>query len=380
MDTRIPAEVFPPGAFIKEELEERGWTQDDLAKILDKPLPTMNQILNGKRAVIPDTALRLAAAFDTSAEFWMNLESAWQLRQATQPSDVSRVRARARLYETAPIRELERRGWIKKTATVEEMERELASFFCVKNLDEVPSLRVAARASSSGALAGMNASQWAWGQRACHVAKLVEARRFSADRLEKAIIELRGLMREPEEIRHVPKVLAVAGVRFVIVEHLTRTKMDGAALWLSPSTPIVAVSLRYGRLDHFWFTLLHELAHIKNGDGVRLDIDILNNPNSEDEIEALANSQAASWLVEPKKMQSFIDRTTPHYSTQRIENFSSRMNVHPSIVVGQLKFREEFSHNRFVKLQNVDVRDTIRNASIYDGWGRAVLTVRGQET
>ena len=148
MDTRMPAEVFPPGAFIKEELEERGWTQDDLAKILDKPLPTINQILNGKRAVIPDTALRLAAAFGTSAEFWMNLESAWQLRQANQPSDVSRVRTRARLYELAPVRELERRGWIKKTATAEEMERELEAFFCVESLDKVPSLRVAARASS----------------------------------------------------------------------------------------------------------------------------------------------------------------------------------------------------------------------------------------
>jgi hypothetical protein len=47
---REPKEVFPPGEFIREELEARGWTQSDLAKILGRPLQAINEIVNGKEA------------------------------------------------------------------------------------------------------------------------------------------------------------------------------------------------------------------------------------------------------------------------------------------------------------------------------------------
>ena len=74
-----PAEVFPPGEFIREELEARGWAQSDLAEILGRPLAAVNQIVQGKRAVTARTAKELAAAFGTSAELWLNLETSWRL-------------------------------------------------------------------------------------------------------------------------------------------------------------------------------------------------------------------------------------------------------------------------------------------------------------
>ena len=73
------AKVFPPGEFIREELEARGWTQSDLAEILGRPLAAVNQIIQGKRAITPRTAKELAAAFGTSAELWVNLETSWRL-------------------------------------------------------------------------------------------------------------------------------------------------------------------------------------------------------------------------------------------------------------------------------------------------------------
>ena len=53
---RIPAEIFPPGEFIREELEARNWTQGDLAEILDRPLQLVNEIVLGKRSITPETA------------------------------------------------------------------------------------------------------------------------------------------------------------------------------------------------------------------------------------------------------------------------------------------------------------------------------------
>ena len=79
MATRRPAEVFPPGEFLREELEARGWTQDDLAAILGRTTTTVNQIIGGQRSITPATARGLAAALGTTPQFWLNLESAYQL-------------------------------------------------------------------------------------------------------------------------------------------------------------------------------------------------------------------------------------------------------------------------------------------------------------
>lgn len=74
MSDRIPAEVFPPGEFIRDEIEARGWTQAELAKILGRPLKTVSDILLGKRKITPETAHGLGEAFGVDPQFWLNLE------------------------------------------------------------------------------------------------------------------------------------------------------------------------------------------------------------------------------------------------------------------------------------------------------------------
>jgi HTH-type transcriptional regulator/antitoxin HigA len=75
MTDRVPAEVFPPGEFLRDELEARGWTQTEFARIIRRPLRLVNEIITGKRDISPDTAQALAAALGTSAQLWMNLET-----------------------------------------------------------------------------------------------------------------------------------------------------------------------------------------------------------------------------------------------------------------------------------------------------------------
>ena len=91
------AEVFPPGEFIRDELEERGWTQRDLADVLGRPLQTVNQIINGRKRVTPETAVELAAALGTSPELWLNLESGFRLSLVDEADPAISRRARARL-------------------------------------------------------------------------------------------------------------------------------------------------------------------------------------------------------------------------------------------------------------------------------------------
>jgi HTH-type transcriptional regulator/antitoxin HigA len=374
MADRVPAQVFPPGDLIEEEIDARGWTQQDLADILHKPLPTVNQIIKGKRAILPDTAKRLAAAFGNSAQFWMNLEAAWQLsRQDSAETD--KVRSRAQIYKLAPVREMEKRGWIKSTTGHGALKAELSRFFGVETLEFLPAMMGAARASVNGQYAGMTASQWAWCRRACQIAPAVRAQRFQRSKVPDAVAALKELLCDPEEIRHVPTILANVGIRFVVVEHLKGTRIDGAALWPTQNKPVIVVSLRYGRLDHFWFTLMHELAHIYHRDGIQADVNTaeLGAAQVVEAAEVRANQQAATWLVDQDLLDVFILRTTPLYSTQRIGNFARRLGVNASIIVGQLKYRGQLEWPRFSRLHNVGIRDVACESVLCDGWGRAVL-------
>lgn len=363
-ESRTPAEAFFPGEFIQEEIKERGWSQEDFARIIGKPLPTVNQIIKGKRAIIPETAKKIAAAFGNSPQFWMNLETSWQLYNSESTSE-QEVEENARLFTLLPIREMQRRQWIRPTKTTEELTAEVAHFFGDSSFSQ------AARMSVHNEEA--HAAVKAWCRRALLIAQMLNAARFTKSQIPNLIRRLRLLFGDPEEIRHVPKILAEFGIRFVIVEHLKGTHLDGASVSASETRPVVALSLRFGRLDHFWFTLVHEIAHIYHGDGERQDINLLEKKAEEDDAESLANTFAEDTLIPSDQMGSFILRTTPLFTKDKIVNFSRRMGVHPAMVIGQLKHRlpeEEFGWNRLSRLHNrVDVRDIIKSTAMYDGWG-----------
>ena len=78
-----------PGEHLAEELKELGMSATELARKLDVPPNRITGILNGQRAITGDTALRLAHFFGTSAEFWLNLQSLYELRVAQKKAGKS---------------------------------------------------------------------------------------------------------------------------------------------------------------------------------------------------------------------------------------------------------------------------------------------------
>src|SRR5262249_56919904 len=133
----VPAEAFPPGDFLREELAERGWTQADLAEILGKSLPLVNEVITGKREITPATAQALSAALGTSAQFWLNLESTYRLYLESQKrrEDDAAVTRRAILYSRAPVKEMVKRGWIEVSSNVDVLEKRICDFFEIKSID-----------------------------------------------------------------------------------------------------------------------------------------------------------------------------------------------------------------------------------------------------
>ncbi len=78
-----------PGEHLAEELKELGMSAAELARQLDVPTNRVTEILNGRRAITGDTALRLAHFFGTTAEFWLNLQSLFELRAAQKKAGKS---------------------------------------------------------------------------------------------------------------------------------------------------------------------------------------------------------------------------------------------------------------------------------------------------
>ena len=347
MDTNLrPARVPLPGSIIRAELDARGWTQKDLARIMGRPEKTISQIVNGHKQITPETALELAAAFGTSAELWLNLEARYRLREAEGEHGTSEIERKGRLYDMLPISELQKRGWIDEHEAIDDLEREVRSFLGIARLTARPRVLVSLR--QSAVRVPEVGAEVAW---ACRVEQLASAQQigpFDRQQLADAIPALARLSVEPEGVTKVPAFLARLGVHFVIVPHLDRTYLDGAALG-AEGRPIVALTLRYDRIDHFWFTLLHEQAHIVAGhEGGYLD-DLDQAPTTPEEVEA--NQMAQDWLLDPEALARFVAATAPYFSEKRIRAFAAEQGRHPGIVVGRLHHEGHTDHAHLRKLQ-----------------------------
>ncbi len=167
MEQLINPEAFPPGDYIREELEARGWTQMDLAEILGRAPQTVNEVVTAKRSITPEMARDLSRAFGTSAQLWLNLESAYQLSKTLIGDDS--VSRRATLYEIAPLKEMQKRGWLEPSSNVAVLEAQILSFYDIKALSDPIYFQHAARKSSD--YGSISSSQLAWLYRARHLAR-----------------------------------------------------------------------------------------------------------------------------------------------------------------------------------------------------------------
>lgn len=358
-----------PGHFIREELEARDWTQRDLAYILGVPEQSVNQITLGKRGISPEMAKALGDAFEVSPEFFANLQKAYDLSRAREP-DPS-VKRRAKLQSSYPVREMIKRGWLEDTdATM--LELQMARFFEVANCNDIPHIAHAAKKPQYDELP---AAQLAWLFRVRQIAQSITAVAYSEKGLRDSLAKLRHLTIEPEEARQVPRILSECGVRLIFVESLPAAKIDGVCFWLDKSSPVIGMSLRFDRIDNFWFVLRHEIEHVlrKHGrDAEKIDTELEGEragtgPNVPEE-ERVANAAAADFCVPSMEMDSFIARKSPFFSEKDILGFARRIQVHPALVVGQV--RNHLQRWDFLSRHLVKIRQFVVAGAIVDGWGQ----------
>jgi len=337
-------DVTAPGAVLQGMLDKRGWTQADFAAIVDRPLQAINEIITAKKSVTPETARAFSEALDTTAEYWLELESSYRLAMLQRLAhDEGRISRRSRLYAAAPINELLKRRWINATraSTLDDLEHEVCRFLGVASLDERPEVRFVARKTRPND--PHTSAQVAWVRRVQVVASTRRVPSFDKAALRRLVGDVPRASRTEASTRQIPDLLAQIGIRFTVVEPLSNTRIDGAALWLTPSSPVIAVTLRFDRVDAFWFTLMHELAHVLNDDGQHtfLDTELIGkSPEPTDErsdVERRADESAAEWLIPREQFDKFVSARHGYGYRGGILAFAETLGIHPAIVVGRLQ-------------------------------------------
>jgi HTH-type transcriptional regulator/antitoxin HigA len=372
MGETVTTWVMHPGEYLKEEMDARGWLQRDLAYILGVPEQAVNTILAGRRGISPDMARALGDAFDVPAEFFANLQKAYDLSRATAPSP--NVAVRARIQSQYPIREMIKRGWLED-GDASMLNGQLTRFFEVSSHEDIPFLAHAAKKSSYEET-DITPVQLAWLFRVRQIARSVSVPAYSQENLRAAVARLVTLLYAPEEARHVPKILAECGVRMIFVEKLPQASIDGVCFWLSANEPVIGMSLRYDRIDNFWFVLRHEIEHVLNGDGRSMEIvDQLDGERSSTnqslpKEERIANGAAADFCAPSDKLDSFIARKRPYFYEKDVLALSRILNRHPGLVVGQLQ--NKLNDHAYLRKYQVKIRSSVLPASIADGWGQVV--------
>ena len=370
------AELPPPhpGAILRQKLEEKGWTQEELATIAGRNRFTITSIVSGRAGITPEMAHTLAAAFGNDPAEWLRWNAEYEL--ATADANIEPVERRARIYQLAPIREMQKRGWLHNVDDLDALEGELATFFGCP-IGESLQFPIAARRTAD--LRHLNPAERAWAFRARQLAALLPpTNSFSPDRLPAVEARLRQLAAYPKEARKLSRVLSEAGIRFVLVELLPGAKIDGAAFWLDEWRPVIAVSVRFDRIDAFWFTVMHEFTHIKNGDALSVDRELLKESAngisvvlSDDEAEQRANEGAANALIPKEDLDSFVRRVAPYFSADRVVQFANKVRMHPGIVVGQLQHRDQVGYSALRRFL-VKIRSVVTETALTDGWGQSI--------
>jgi HTH-type transcriptional regulator/antitoxin HigA len=142
--------------------------------------------------------------------------------------------------------------------------------------------------------------------------------------------------------RLVSELLKRRGIHFVLLSHLPKTYLDGACFLSPAGGPIVGMTLRHDRLDNFWFTLVHELAHLKlhvHEDGPAFFDDTEHHACEDDDPrEAEANAFARDRLISDTVWQQDGSRLLASNDDQDVRDLAERLEISPAIIAGRIRW------------------------------------------
>ena len=338
-----PREVSPPGATLRDLMEEREWKQRELAHRMGRPVQAVNEIRLARRKS-PKTLRSSWSAYSKCprSSGWSGRRSSastWPAAEALNP------RANTCLGWSISLKALQDADVLPPGRLTTDFKVDLVEpmlrFFGVASpagwkahYDQMQPQFRRARPSCQTDVAAITA----WLRMGELQAVRLHLNEYSAAKLQSQLAALRALSREPAEHigLHLVRRCAEVGLALVFVPALPGTHVSGVARWLN-GKPLIQLSLLGKWNDSFWFSFFHEVAHVLKHPTRAIFLDgVAHGDTVDSDEEQEANRFAADTLI-PRALQPLLD--TLALNTASIQAFAANAGVHPGIVVGQLQHR-----------------------------------------
>lgn len=338
-----PITPVEPIDAIKFRMEEKGLKQIDLAPYFGTK-SRVSEVLSGKRPLTVSMIKSLSIGLGIAPQTLLGMESESEFTERASNKEIN--------WSKFPVKEMISRGWIDNIQSKAKSDIEEYVKRFIQQIGETTASASFKRTLNGDAYSpSTHYKLYAWVSRV--IQKSREKRTIS--KFDSSVLSqnfMTGLAQLSwSELG--PKLaieyLERYGICVVIEPALKGTSVDGAALKDSDGTPIVALSLRLDRLDNFWFTLLHEVAHIwKHVDLDKTFVDDIEHmADTKDKFEAEANRIARETLIPRtiwKRSQAYLNP-----SSKSIDGLSRELKIHPSIIAGRIR-KESGKYNQFSDL------------------------------
>jgi len=330
----VPMGYPSPIEALRFRMEQGGLSPRDLVPFLGSRAK-VSEILSGKRPLTLQMARALHANLGIPADVLL------QQPGGELPSPLEGIE-----WQRFPLAAMAKCGWIAKRPDLlnhaEEVMRDLIRRAGGEHVLPSALYRKNDQARANATMDPYALKTWCW-------EVLARANTMSLPTTYKPgtvdlafLLKVAQLSWSAEGPRLAQEFLAKHGIHLLCVTHLPRTHLDGAALQLVDSTPVIGLTLRYDRLDNFWFCLLHELAHIGRHMDGKCDeafIDDLSLRDVEgvrrDPKEEEADEWAEQALIPEAVWQT--SRVKDHPSPLAVMELAQRLGIHPAIVAGRVR-------------------------------------------
>ncbi|MFA6897074.1 MAG: ImmA/IrrE family metallo-endopeptidase [Patescibacteria group bacterium] len=346
----VPESLPSPIDAIKFRMEQMDLKPADLVPYIGSR-SRVSEILSGKRSLTLDMVRSLEAGLGIPAKI---------LIRKPEMEDNSEYQG----WDNSLVAEMESRGYFGDKSTNEYSKLDLLKDF-FSSINAQPQLAMMLRKSSyrSSPLTDKRALV-AWSNRVMQKAKQVKiTKKYKEGTIDLNFMqEFIKLSSKEDGVLLAQKHLKDVGIILVVEPHFQKTYLDGAAILVNKVNPIIGLTLRYDRLDNFWFTLMHELSHISlhyNQD-VSLYYDELdNNQVGIDEKEKEADALAEESILPKAKWEVSPARLIP--SSMAANSLAKELDVHVAVIAGQIRHKG----NKYIYLNKVingaKVRDNFTN-------------------
>lgn len=341
----FPENLPDPVEAIKFRMAQAGLKPADLVPFIG-PAGRVSEILSGKRQL----TLEMVRALSTG----LGIPAKVLIQKPAQPTQ-------SHNWDTALVKVMAQRGYfggktLKSHTKAELIDSFVGAFGGIQPaaLYRKTLFRVAPRTDKNALLA------WRLRvlQKAANVSVATEYHKTSTPALLQEVVRLSADAQGPlRAVSH----LAAHGIKLVIEPHLPKTHLDGATILTDRSHPVIGLTLRHDRPDNFWFTLLHELAHValhyESGVETFYDEELqADNPVETDAAEREADALADEAILPNSKWEISAAKYTP--SPMAAESLARELGVQTAVIAGMIRFKHQnyYYLNKLVNDKTLSVR------------------------